>query len=47
MSENEKLIFLILEDLIILLQKNLPNRILKSKEFSDIKEKLILLSNKN
>ena len=40
MSENEKIIFSILEDFVILLQRHLPTRILKSKEFSDIKEKL-------
>lgn len=46
MTENEKLIFRILEDLTILFQKHLPPKILKSEEFTNIKEKLILLSEK-
>jgi len=46
MKENEKKIFEILENLVILFQRYLPVKILKSKEFQDIKILLESLSEK-
>lgn len=47
MKENEKLIFEILENMIILFQTYLPSKILKTKEFQDIRNKMEYLQNKN
>lgn len=46
MSENEKKIFHILENLIILFQRYLPMKVLMSKEFKEIKNSLENLSEK-
>lgn len=47
MNENEKLIFEILENMIILFQTYLPSKILKTKEFQDIRNKMECLQSKN
>lgn len=46
MTENEKKIFEILENLIILIQRYLPTKILISTEFQNIKNSLEYLKNK-
>jgi len=45
--KEEKIIFEILENLIILFQNHLPVKILKTKEFQQIKNKMETLRDKN
>jgi hypothetical protein len=40
MNQEEKIIFEILENLIILFQNHLPSKILKTEEFQQIKKKM-------
>jgi hypothetical protein len=40
MNQEEKIIFEILENLIILFQNYLPSKILKTEEFQEIKNKM-------
>jgi hypothetical protein len=40
MNQEEKIIFEILENLIILFQNHLPSKILKTEEFQQIKNKM-------
>ena len=47
MNENEKIIFEVLENMVILFQEHLPTKILKTKEFQGIKSKMEYLQNKN
>lgn len=45
--KEEKIIFEILENLIILFQNHLPIKILKTEEFQEIKKKMETLRDKN
>ena len=46
MKETEKILFEILENMVILFQSHLPSKILKTKEFQEIKNKLESLQEK-
>lgn len=46
MTENERKLFEILENMVILFQSHLPSKILKTREFQEIKNKLESLQEK-
>lgn len=46
MTETEKTLFEILENMVVLFQSHLPSKILKTREFQDIKNKLESLQEK-
>lgn len=46
MTETERKLFEILENMVILFQSHLPSKILKTREFQDIKNKLESLQEK-